>query len=40
MAMKRITFGEDEKKRMSNALRMAFGSVMAEPSKASVPLAA
>lgn len=40
MAMKRITFGEDEKNRMSNALRMAFGSVMAEPSKASVPLAA
>lgn len=40
MAMKRITFGEDEKNRMSNALRMAFGSVMAEPSKASVPPAA
>lgn len=37
MAMKRITFGEDEKNRMSNALRMAFGSVMAEPSKSSVP---
>ena len=32
--MKRISFDENEEKRMSNVLRMAFGSVMSEPAKA------
>ena len=32
--MKRISFDENEEKRMSNVLRMAFGSVMSEPANA------
>lgn len=40
MVTKRITFGEDEEKRMSNALRMAFDSVMAETPKTTAPPAA